>query len=313
MAAIPRSILVIGAGELGVPILKSLCSHPTRNDTQISVLLRPSTIGSTEANKQAEVDALKALGIRLIPGDVVNDSHTALVSLFQQHEAVIGATGMSFVAGTQTRISRAVLEAQVKLYIPWQFGLDYDTIGSGSAQDLFTEQLDIRNVLRAQSSTQWLIISTGIFMSFMFEPAFEVVNMEKGVVHALGSWENAVTVTTVEDIGKVTAAAVFDAPQPRNQVIFSASETVTYGKLADVAEAVRGEKAERVLWDSKTLKQDLKGEPDNGLKKYRVVLAEGKGVSWRESDTFTAQRGVEMTDVTTWVERRFNRATDNRS
>jgi len=68
-------------------------------------------------------------------------------------------------------LARAVLDAGVRRYVPWQFGVDYDVIGRGSAQDLFDEQLDVRDALRSQSGTEWVIISTGMFTSFLFEPS----------------------------------------------------------------------------------------------------------------------------------------------
>ena len=89
--------------------------------------------------------------------------------------------------------------------MPWQFGVDYDVLGKGSAQDLFNEQLEVRELLRAQRATEWIIISTGMFTSFLFEPAFGVVDLAKNTVHALGSWDTQVTVTTPEDIGMLTA------------------------------------------------------------------------------------------------------------
>ena len=52
-----------------------------------------------------------------------------------------------------------VLEADVKRYFPWQFGVDYDVIGRGSAQDLFDEQLDVRDLLRSQNRMEWVIVS----------------------------------------------------------------------------------------------------------------------------------------------------------
>jgi len=67
----------------------------------------------------------------------------------------------------------------VKRYFPWQFGVDYDVIGRGSAQDLFDEQLDVRDLLRGQSGTEWVVVSTGMFMSFLFEPWFGVVEVGK--------------------------------------------------------------------------------------------------------------------------------------
>ena len=73
---------------------------------------------------------------------------------------------------------RATLQAGVKRYLPWQFGLDYDAIGRGSGQDLFDEQIDVRDLLRSQQGqegeTEWVIVSTGLFLSFLFENGFFV-------------------------------------------------------------------------------------------------------------------------------------------
>ena len=89
------------------------------------------------------------------------------------------------------KIAQAALEGGVRRYFPWQFGVDYDVLGRGSAQDLFDEQLDVRDLLRGQSSTEWVIVSTGMFTNFLFEPSFGVVvfDGEKGegtIVRGLG-------------------------------------------------------------------------------------------------------------------------------
>lgn len=109
---------------------------------------------------------------------------------------------MGFAAGSniQIKIARAVLEACVTRFLPWQFGVDYDVIGRGSAQDLFDLQLEVRDLLRGQDRTEWVIVSTGMFTRFLFEKFFGVVDLNLPLVRALGSWETAVTVTTPEDI-----------------------------------------------------------------------------------------------------------------
>jgi len=154
----PPSVLVLGAGELGIEIIKSLAQHPLRrsNDIDLAVLLRPSSINSDSPAKQAEIKAIKELGFRLVPGDVINDSLQDLSRIFKDFHTVISCTGMTFPPGTQVKITKAVLGAGCARYFPWQFGVDYDIIGRESSQDLFTEQLDVRDLLRGQSETQWV-------------------------------------------------------------------------------------------------------------------------------------------------------------
>jgi hypothetical protein len=140
-----------------------------------------------------------------------------------------------------------------------------------------------------------------MFTSFLFEPSFGVVDLEEGMVRALGSWENGVTVTTPRDIGKITARVVIEEPRVKNEVVYTAGETISYGELADVVEEVTGRKIERKVWTVQELKKELKGDPENGLRKYRVVFAEGKGVSWGMEETFNAQKGIETQDVLGWA------------
>lgn len=39
----------------------------------------------------------------------------------------------------------------------------------------------------------------------------------------------------------------------------------------------------------------------DGWKKYRVILAEGKGVYWSEGETFNQRRGMRFQGVEGWV------------
>jgi hypothetical protein len=49
------------------------------------------------------------------------------------------------------------------------------------------------------------------------------------------------------------------------------------------------------------LRSELAEDPANAIKKYRVVFAEGKGVSWDMNETFNAQRGIEVMSVEAWA------------
>ncbi len=292
------SILVLGAGELGMAVLRSLAMHP---GGAITVLMRPSTISSSDPAKQRDLAEIRSLGIDVLPGDLVAASPAELAALWRPYDAMINCTGFVGGSGTQLKIARAALEAQVKRYIPWQFGVDYDVIGRGSAQDLFDEQLDVRDLLRGQQKTEWIIISTGMFTSFLFEPSFGVVDLAESTVHALGSFKNAVTVTTAEDIGMLTAKIVFAEPRIVNQVVYTAGDTVSFTRLADIVDAALGRRVNRVERSVAWLQSELAQDPDNALKKYRVVFAEGKGVAWNMEGTFNARQGIKTVGVEQWL------------
>jgi uncharacterized protein YbjT (DUF2867 family) len=295
------SILVLGAGELGMSVLRHLARGvDSSSGTTITVLLRHSSINSEAPSKQREIAELRSLDVRFLAGDLA-DPTTDLPALFKGYHTVIGCTGFVTGRGFQLKLARAVLEAGVKRYFPWQFGVDYDVIGRGSAQDLFDEQLDVRDLLRSQDRTEWIIVSTGMFTSFLFEPSFGVVNLAQNTVHALGSWDTAVTVTTPEDIGALTAEIYFAEPPIVNSIVYTAGDTVTYAQLADILDATLGRKVQRVEWSLPELKDELAKDPADAVKKYRVVFAEGKGVAWDMGKTFNAQREIGVVGIERWA------------
>jgi NmrA-like family len=150
-----NSILVLGAGELGTEVLRSLARVAPQH-VEVSVLLRPATIASPSPPKRrSEIDGLRTLGIKFLSGDVVYCSHSELSSLFKPYDTVISCMGFAAGGDTQIKIARAVLDANVTRFFPWQFGVDYDVIGRGSAQNLFDLQLDVRDLLRGQTKTEW--------------------------------------------------------------------------------------------------------------------------------------------------------------
>lgn len=196
-------------------------------------------------------------------------------------------------------------------FIPWQFGVDYDAIGRGSPQDLFDEQLDVRDLLRVQEQVKWLIVSTGMFMSFVFHPGFGVVDFTEGVVRALGGWENRVTVMAVEDIGRVTGEVVLGKESGKlfgkSGPVFVGGDTVSYGEVAGFVERFTGRKVRREVV---TVEQAVEGArrdeaagADPGLNKYRAVFGQGKGVAWGMKDTWNHRVGIPAMTMEEWAEK----------
>ncbi|RJE17762.1 NmrA-like family [Aspergillus sclerotialis] len=278
-----QNILVLGAGELGTQVLTSLARHPQNQSTSISVLLRPSSISSSDPSRTQKMQTFKSLNITPIPGDIVTDTLEKLSEIFTPFDAVISCTGFIAGKGTQLKITQAVLAAGVKRYIPWQFGVDYDVIGRGSGHELFDEQLDVRHLLRQQNKTKWVIISTGMFTSFVFEPSFGVIDIPASKVTALGSWENRVTLTTPEDIGVITAEVVSGSESEKtfgDKATYIGGDTVSYAQLAGLVEKVTGREFERRCLTVDEVKGELVRDPENALRKYQLVFGMGRGVAW---------------------------------
>lgn len=297
---VKQHILVLGAGELGLAVLRGLAARSAEL-AGVSVLLRQASVENGSPEKQKEIAAIKSLGVAIEVADIAVASVAELAALLSRYDTVISCVGFGAGRGTQRKLTQAALASGVKRYIPWQFGVDYDVIGRGSPQDLFDEQLDVRDLLRTQSRTEWLIISTGMFTSFLFDPAFGVVDLPGDQVNALGSLDTAVTVTTPEDIGNLTAAIVLHRPHFINQVVYTAGDTLTYGELADLLERVTGRTFERRASSVQQLRAALEEMPDDNLRKYRAVFALGQGVAWNVAQTFNGQQAIAVTDAEGWA------------
>jgi NmrA-like family len=147
-----------------------------------------------------------------------------------------------------------------------------------------------------------------MFTSFLFERFFGVVDLGLPLVRALGSWDTAVTVTTPADIGGLTAEIVVaERPRFRNEVVYTAGDTLTYAELAEIVERELGENVKREEWSVPFLKHELANDPGNTIGKYRVVFAEGKGVSWPIETTYNWLHDKPVVNVENWLRKNLSR------
>ncbi|MBH1529408.1 aromatic alcohol reductase [Stenotrophomonas maltophilia] len=296
-----RSILVLGAGELGMPVIRNLARLAGMHDARISVMLREASIESVLPEKRAVIDEIRSLGVTIEPGDLVASTIDQLAVLFSRYDTVIGCTGYAAGRDTPMKVARAAVKSGIGRYFPWQFGVDFDAIGRGGPQDLFDAQLDVRDYLRSQSAMDWVVISTGMFTSYLFEPEFGVIDLPGRRVNALGTASNAVTLTTPEDIGAMTAQIVFHLPPLRNEIVYLAGDTVRYEELPAILEGYFGAHFELAVWGVPQLMKELADDPTNMIKKYRAAFAQGRGVSWGMDGTFNANVGAKLAGVNDWL------------
>ena len=296
-----RSILVLGAGDLGMPVIRNLARMANNHGATISVMLRNASIESTLPEKRAVIDEIRSLGVALVPGDLVKATVNELAELFSRYDTVIGCAGYAAGLDTPMKVARAAVKSGIPRYFPWQFGADFDAIGRGGPQDLFDAQLDVRDYLRAQAAMDWVVISTGMFTSYLFEPEFGVIDLANRSVHALGSGANSVTLTSPDDIGTMTAQIMFHSPPIRNEIVYLAGDTIRYEELPEILEEHFGEAFSYSVWSTPQLMQELADDPSNMIKKYRAVFAQGKGVSWDKDLTFNVKAGAKLEGIRDWM------------
>ncbi|KAF2197893.1 NAD(P)-binding protein [Delitschia confertaspora ATCC 74209] len=303
----PQKILLLGAGELGQAFLLHLI---TLLNTQI-------TIGVRSPSKYQHLAT--SPNISLTPVDHTEPVST-LAKTLANYSTIITCTGFGQPAGTQKHLTEAVLSAgQLRRethpgkegrlwYFPWQWGVNYDITGDANGRmPLFGEQLEVRQMLRARAEethVKWTIVSTGIFMSFLFEPFWGVVDTAgtEVTVRALGYWEHRVTVTDVNDIGKCVARIVAGDVESENRVVYIAGDTVNYKELACILEKVTGQEVKREEWTVDYLRQELEKDSGDQIKKYRMVFA-GDGVAWDKKITANYKLGMQLTNVESWTQK----------
>jgi hypothetical protein len=299
-------ILLLGAGELGTALLPPLSHLPNTH----------TTLGIRSPTKYTH------LTIPTIALDLTTSS-PFLSSTFSHFDILISATGFGQSPASVLKLAREVLEAgRLKAargegrlwHFPWQYGCDYDVTGDGQGlMPLFGAQRDVRDLLRKEAvgaNVKWTVVSTGIFMSFLFEPFWGVVDQSmavdegKVVVRALRDWKHKVTVTDVHDIGRVLARVVAGDVDAENKVVYVAGDTVSYEELADIVARVSGKNVEKEAWSVPYLEEELKKDPDDSITKYRLVFARD-GVWWDKEATVNERLGMKMMHVEDYAKELF--------
>ncbi|EMZ5812489.1 aromatic alcohol reductase [Klebsiella aerogenes] len=296
-----EKVLVLGAGQLGAAVLKCLIPAVTKHNGAVSVIVSPDS-RDKQGNLQSDThQKLADTGAKFISVDVAASTIDALKNHFADFDTVINCMGFVAGAGTQIKITRAVLEAGVSRYFPWQFGVNYDVVGKGSGQPVWDEQYDVRTLLREQTATEWVIISTGMFTSFLFEPTFDVVNLAEKTINALGDWETQITVTSPADIGRLTTEIYLHQPRIANEVVFVAGETTSFGKLAETVERVTKQTFAKNVLTLPDLRDALHLNPDDQMLRYRAAFARGDGMWWPMSNTWNVQNNMPTQDIESWL------------
>ncbi|KAL1594763.1 hypothetical protein SLS59_008575 [Nothophoma quercina] len=89
-----------------------------------------------------------------------------------------------------------------------------------------------------------------------------------------------------------------------NRVVYVAGDTVTYNDVASIVEKVVGHQVVREKWSVEHLQEELRRDPEDEIKKYRLVFA-GEGVYWEKEKAVNWELGMDMMGVEAYAKKVF--------
>ncbi|MEW2480085.1 hypothetical protein AB0876_10880 [Mycobacterium sp. NPDC049093] len=113
--------------------------------------------------------------------------------------------------------------------------------------------------------------------------------------------------TTPEDIGTLTAEIVHRQPRVANQIVYLAGDTISFTRLADIVDEVRGTSVTRTEWPLPYLLGELERHPTDSMKKYHAMFAAGRGIAWPKEHSFNVIHGIPTTDTASWARKNLPR------
>ncbi|KPW13780.1 Isoflavone reductase [Pseudomonas amygdali pv. aesculi] len=131
-ANVKQRILVIGAGELGLAVLRGLVEKAGAYDLSIAVLLRQSSLNTQAPAKRVEIEEIRALNIAIETADLADATVDELATVMKRYDTVISCAGFAAGRGTQRKLTDAALKAGIKRTCPGSSALT-TTLSAGAA------------------------------------------------------------------------------------------------------------------------------------------------------------------------------------
>jgi len=264
-----KQFAVIGAGALGLPVVKALLER----DVSVLIITRPDS--STPLSSFPA--AAKSLAVDL--SDV-----TSLASVFHEH-AIEVVISMIAHAGLPTQYLQAdaAKAASVKLYVSSEFG--YPTIGQNQGE------LGLKETFAGYISSIGLPSSRFFVGGFIEWIPWLVYLPETGKFNICGKGSIGASFTAIDDISGFTAHVLTTLPPSEltNSIFRIEGE---HASLAEIA-AMYGDKVEVVQVDKfphdefRTFLHDLHGK---GMASTGYDFATGKELSGRSNKLWAGHR-----------------------
>ncbi|RAH67143.1 aromatic alcohol reductase [Aspergillus aculeatinus CBS 121060] len=198
-------------------------------------------------------------------------SPASLTAALAGQDAVIDTT-FSPDIDTPLRLIDAAAAAGVSRFITSDFGLDPTNPGIHALPVFARKKAAYEAVQRhaAASTLTYTVVACGVFLDWALRSGFAGLDFPCRKVRIFGTGDNVVPWTTLEDVGRATAAVLLHPQETRNRAVYVHSVYLSQSQLVGVVKKVLGAKG----WEE-TRERDMRGLVEGAL----VDLREGREVT----------------------------------
>ena len=294
----PANVLLVGHGSLGDCLIRAFTSDTFAWRIKTFLLVRPAT--ATNPASAAKLAAYTDSGVTMLVGDINDRTHLVDAMRTAGISIVVSAVGHS-AHFDQLSLLEAVKAAGVQRFVPSEFGFDETDmhVEHSPLHSLLHKKRQVREAIVA-SGVDWTVILVGAFLEWFLDSAFFGFDLANNTITAPGSMSATITLTSLRDIGVLTAEAILDSTT-RNAVV-RLGRPITYQQAADIVDSTQsdhdGKHARppmtRLVKSVDERQKEVAANAANLPARFAIMLAGQVGISWPEEWTYSHQRGYEL-------------------
>lgn len=237
MAAKPVVLLAGITGMMGDKIASAILDRKM----DLKAIVRPGS--SNNPSKQKRLDELKAKGVTLVEGDLLDKP--SLLKACEGVEVIVSAANASandkIMVEGQANLIEAAEAKGVQRMIPSDYSVDYRMLDWGDNYNLDLRK-KVFNILE-QSKLSYTLILNGCFTEILFSPYLQVFDFETGTFNYWGDGETVFDTTTTDDTALYVAEAVAD-PEMANAALKITGDVISMKQTLATYQQVTGKELE---------------------------------------------------------------------
>ncbi|KAK0642275.1 Isoflavone reductase-like protein P3 [Lasiodiplodia hormozganensis] len=227
MAPPTENVLVIGAtGVIGRYITNALVNaQPPFKRIGIY------TSAATVEHKAAQIQALKEKGVEVFVGDFNDESK--ILEVYKGFDTVVSAVGRNVIAEQINLIKLAEQSPSIKRFFPSEYGTDIKYGPQSATEKPHQQKLKVRAYLESDAvkRLEYTYVVTGPYADLYIQKSVATAagsfDVQAKKATLLGDGEGKISLTTMDDVGKLVVAALQHPENTANRALIVNSFTTT--------------------------------------------------------------------------------------